>query len=91
NLHVNLLIDPSVPEQLAAAEKALDELFRLTLELNGTLSGEHGIGRVKKNDVAREIDPVALGLMHAIKRQFDPNHILNPSTTLPEGSALLKN
>ncbi|MDH3354764.1 MAG: FAD-binding protein, partial [Chromatiales bacterium] len=48
NLHVNLLIDPSVPEQLAAAEKALDELFRLTLELNGTLSGEHGVGRVKK-------------------------------------------
>jgi len=83
NLHVNLLIDPNDPEQLVAAEKALDEIFRLTLELKGTLSGEHGVGRVKRGDVAREIDPVALRLMYAIKGQFDPHNILNPSTTLP--------
>ncbi|MCW8887519.1 MAG: FAD-binding protein, partial [Gammaproteobacteria bacterium] len=83
NLHVNLLIDPNDPDQMVAAEKALDEIFRLTLELNGTLSGEHGVGRVKREHVAREIDPVALRLMQAIKAQFDPKHILNPSTTLP--------
>ena len=86
NLHVNLLIDPNNPDQLIAAEKALDELFRLTLDLNGTLSGEHGVGRVKRHDVAREIDPVALRLMHSIKEQFDPHKILNPSTTLPQQS-----
>jgi D-lactate dehydrogenase len=84
NLHVNLLINPDDPEQLVAAHQALDALFKLTLQLNGTLSGEHGVGRVKRDDVAREIDPVALRLMHAIKAQFDPNHILNPSTTLPQ-------
>ncbi len=78
NLHVNLLINPDDKRELAAAEKALDEIFGLTLELKGTLSGEHGVGRVKREHVAREIDAQSLRLMHAIKRQFDPNNILNP-------------
>ncbi len=84
NLHVNLLINPDDERELAAAAAALDEIFRLTLELRGTLSGEHGVGRVKREHVALEIDGSALRLMHAIKRQFDPNNILNRSTTLPE-------
>lgn len=83
NLHVNLLINPDDKRELAAAETALDEIFHLTLELHGTLSGEHGVGRVKREHVAREIDRNALQLMHAIKAQFDPNNILNPATTLP--------
>lgn len=83
NLHVNLLINPDDQHELAAAETALDEIFHLTLKLNGTLSGEHGVGRVKRDHVAREIDQNALRLMHAIKAQFDPNNILNPAATLP--------
>ena len=84
NLHVNLLINPDDARELAAADSALDEIFAMTLELKGTLSGEHGVGRVKREHVAREIDPSSLRLMHAIKRQFDPNNILNPQTTLPQ-------
>ncbi len=84
NLHVNLLIDPHDAAQLATAEIVLEELFNLTLKLNGTLSGEHGIGAVKREFVRREIEPEALALMHALKRQFDPAGILNPAKALPD-------
>jgi len=66
-----------------SATRALDAVFDLVLELGGTLSGEHGIGLVKRAFVAREIDAPTLQLMHAIKQQFDPAAILNPDKTLP--------
>ena len=78
NIHVNLLVNPDDPAELAAAERCLDGVFTLVLALGGTLSGEHGIGLVKRPYVARELDPVALGLMAGIKREFDPDNILNP-------------
>ncbi|WP_018879990.1 FAD-binding oxidoreductase [Thioalkalivibrio sp. ALE9] len=78
NIHVNLLVNPDDPQELAAAERCLDGVFTLVLALGGTLSGEHGIGLVKRPYVARELDPVALGLMAGIKREFDPDNILNP-------------
>ncbi len=83
NIHVNLLIDPDDPQQARAAEACLDEVFDLVLNLGGTLSGEHGIGLVKRAFVSREIDDSTLRLMHAIRKQFDPNGILNPDKTLP--------
>jgi D-lactate dehydrogenase len=83
NIHVNLLIDPDDPVQMQNAEKCLDEVFSLVLKLNGTLSGEHGIGLEKRDFVAREIDPVTLELMRRIKAQFDPHNILNPDKKLP--------
>lgn len=84
NIHVNLLVDPDNPEEMTNAEPCLDEVFRLVLELNGTLSGEHGIGMVKRRFVDREIGRDALGLMQQIKKQFDPNGLLNPGKALPE-------
>jgi D-lactate dehydrogenase len=59
-------------------------MFDLVLRLNGTISGEHGVGLLKRGFVARELDPVALRLMLDIKRQFDPDGILNPGKMLPE-------
>ncbi|HKJ77172.1 MAG TPA: FAD-linked oxidase C-terminal domain-containing protein, partial [Gammaproteobacteria bacterium] len=50
----------------------------------GTLSGEHGIGSVKRAFVARELGSVALDLMHGIKDRFDPAGILNPGKKLPD-------
>jgi len=84
NIHVNLLTNPDDPGETARAEACLSDVFSLVLELQGTLSGEHGVGIVKRDYIARELDPVALQLMHQIKRQFDPNNILNPGKTLPE-------
>jgi D-lactate dehydrogenase len=59
-------------------------LFDLVLRLEGTLSGEHGIGMVKRPYVARELDPVALELMQQLKRQFDPLGLLNPGKAIPD-------
>lgn len=83
NIHVNLLVDPDDPAEMARAEICLAELFDLVLGLDGTLSGEHGIGVVKREFVARELDPVALKLMQQIKQQFDPHNLLNPGKALP--------
>lgn len=84
NIHVNLLVDPDDPARTKAADACLDGVFDLVLRLEGTLSGEHGIGLVKKEYVGRELDPVALRLMHGIKAQFDPRGILNPGKLFPE-------
>ncbi|HEC28139.1 MAG TPA: FAD-binding protein [Gammaproteobacteria bacterium] len=84
NIHVNLLIDPDKDDQLQEAEICLGHVFDLVLSLDGTLSGEHGVGLEKRNFIDREIDPVTLGLMKKIKQQFDPKNILNPGKTLPE-------
>jgi D-lactate dehydrogenase len=78
NLHVNLLIDPARPGEREKAERCLSEVFDRVLRLRGTLSGEHGVGLAKRDYVALELSPYTLALFSAIKRQFDPNGILNP-------------
>lgn len=88
NLHVNLLYDPSIPGQKQRTEACLEDVFAAVLDMEGTISGEHGIGLVKRNWVGRELDQTSLNLMHAIKRQFDPDGILNPGKTLPDVDTL---
>lgn len=83
NIHVNLLVDPDDPRQSAAAAPCLDAVFDLVLALDGSLSGEHGVGLVKRDFVDRELDRTSLQLMAAIKRQFDPDNILNPGIGFP--------
>ncbi len=83
NIHVNLLVNPDDPAEMQRADACLAEVFALVLELEGTLSGEHGIGMVKRDFVQLEIDPVTLELMQKIKQQFDPEGILNPGKKLP--------
>ncbi len=83
NIHVNLLVDPDDSAQMARADACLDAVFTRVLELGGTLSGEHGVGLVKRDFVAREIDPASLALMQQIRHLFDPHGILNPGKTLP--------
>lgn len=83
NIHVNLLYDSQDPAQSARALPCLDAVFDLVLSLRGTLSGEHGIGRAKREYINREIDPATLDLMRRIKTEFDPDHILNPDAIFP--------
>jgi D-lactate dehydrogenase len=83
NIHVNLLTNPDDSTEMERARKCLERVFDLVLSLNGSLSGEHGIGLEKRDFVDREIDPVTLDLMRRIKAQFDPHGILNPQKMLP--------
>lgn len=83
NIHVNLLYDPADAAETRRAHHALAAVFEAVLALGGTLSGEHGVGLSKRDFVARELDPTAVALMHALKRQFDPDNILNPGKSLP--------
>jgi D-lactate dehydrogenase len=83
NLHVNLMYDPADPAQSERAQTAMAEVFALTLSLEGTLSGEHGIGLAKRDFMPQAIDAPTLALMRAVKRSFDPDGILNPGKLLP--------
>ncbi|MFP4667918.1 MAG: FAD-binding oxidoreductase [Desulfobacterales bacterium] len=78
NIHFNIMYDSSRPEQQVAARQAVDEIFAYTLELGGTISGEHGVGISKAPYMGREISPDVLALMKRIKTAFDPAGILNP-------------
>ena len=83
NIHVNLLVNPEDSSEMARAERCLDEVFDLVIRLNGTLSGEHGIGSEKRAYISKEVDVTTLALMKSIKRVFDPNNILNPGKMFP--------
>jgi FAD/FMN-containing dehydrogenase len=86
NLHYNLF-----PAEGAPASNYRDmradlqaEVHRLTHELGGSVSAEHGVGRLKVADIARFGDPVKLQLMRQIKDTLDPDGILNPGAVLPQ-------
>ena len=78
NLHPQILYDGYDKEQVKKTESASAELFQLTIDLDGTLTGEHGIGLSKAPYMTLEHDPVAMDVMRNIKKMFDPNNILNP-------------
>jgi glycolate oxidase len=83
NIHFNIMLDKRNRDELKKAEAAIDALFEYTLELGGTISGEHGIGITKAPYIAKEIGALELTLMKKIKKVFDPNGILNPGKIFP--------
>ena len=78
NLHPQILYDGYDPEQVRRMEEASADLFKLAIDLDGTLTGEHGIGLAKAPYMTLEHDQVAMDVMRHIKKMFDPNNILNP-------------
>ncbi len=83
NIHVNLLVNPDNTDEMKRAYECLDEVFSLVLSLQGTLSGEHGVGMAKRPFVPREIDATTIKLMKSLKLTFDPSNILNPGKLFP--------
>lgn len=83
--------NPELPiEQWAVTEhQVLTELYTITRELGGTISGEHGIGCKRREFVHLVMSEVEIDLQRRIKAAFDPNNILNPGKIFPE-AALLK-
>jgi len=82
NLHATFLVEPGDAEALARAESATEELFALAIALGGSVSGEHGLGWVKRGQLARQWEPAALDLHDGVKALFDPRGILNPGKKL---------
>lgn len=78
NIHTNLMINKDNPDEVERAHQAVREIFQATLELGGTISGEHGIGITKASFLEMDIGTENLKLMERLKSLLDPNHILNP-------------
>jgi glycolate oxidase len=87
NIHVNVMIDRRRPGEEERAHAAVKEIFEATLELGGTLSGEHGIGITKAPYISLELGDLGLEVMKRIKKAFDPNNIMNPGKIFPERQA----
>ena len=78
NVHPQIALNLEDKQEYANYIAAKDEMYKLTIKLGGTLSGEHGIGSEKKKYIPMAVDKVALEYMRKIKTVFDPKNILNP-------------
>jgi FAD/FMN-containing dehydrogenase len=87
NIHVNLLVDTTQPGWEARVATVLQEVSAGTVALGGTLSGEHGDGRLRAGALESVFGPELTTLFRDIKAAFDPSGILNPGIKLPGGGA----
>ncbi len=78
NIHVNVMIDKSDPEQEVIGEKVLDALFEQVLKWNGAITGEHGVGLAKMPWINQALSPESMALHQTLKSALDPRNILNP-------------
>jgi glycolate oxidase len=83
NIHVNIMVRRDAPAELARARVAERQLFERVVALEGSISGEHGIGFAKAKYLPIELSDAEIALMKRIKRAFDPNGILNPGKIFP--------
>jgi glycolate oxidase len=84
NIHVNVMTDRENKEEYSRALSSIKEIFETTLNLGGTISGEHGVGISKKQYVGMELPDTNIELMKSIKKAFDPRGILNPGKMFPD-------
>jgi len=82
NLHLNITAE-GTPEP-GRIEEGISAVLERVLAMEGTISGEHGIGLLKKPYIGMEISPASLRLQRGIKRLFDPRGILNPGKIFPD-------
>ena len=78
NLHPTFLTDERDEEEMARVHQALDAIVARTLELNGTITGEHGVGLAKKHWLRDQVGDASLLLMKQLKASLDPHNLLNP-------------
>jgi len=80
NMHPTIVYDPGSESEFERAHQAFDDILAVGLRLGGTVTGEHGVGKIKRDWLAREIGPVALGVHRSIKSALDPNNLFNPGS-----------
>jgi glycolate oxidase len=78
NLHPNIVFDRTDPSSVDRGRRVFGDIMALGLALGGTTTGEHGIGSLKRDWLAREVGPVGLRVHRSIKAALDPGNILNP-------------
>ncbi|MGI8888441.1 MAG: FAD-binding oxidoreductase [Nocardioidaceae bacterium] len=78
NFHPTVVFDGHDPDQVVRAQHAFDEIMRISLDLGGTITGEHGVGLLKRELLERELGQVSLGVHRDLKKALDPHRILNP-------------
>jgi glycolate oxidase len=83
NIHVNVLFDRQIPGERQAVNPAVEDIFTVVRQLNGTLSGEHGIGLTKAPYLGMELSEAAIALQRRLKQAFDPHNIMNPGKIFP--------
>ncbi|MEQ9062025.1 MAG: FAD-linked oxidase C-terminal domain-containing protein [Gammaproteobacteria bacterium] len=83
NLHPLIAFDANSDDELARAERLGSEILRLCVEVGGTVTGEHGVGVEKLNEMCLQFAPAELEQFHALKAAFDPRGLLNPGKAVP--------
>lgn len=83
NLHPLILYDANRPGELELAERVGGEILTLCVEVGGTITGEHGVGIEKIDQMCVQFEPLELSQFHAIKAAFDPHGLLNPGKAVP--------
>jgi FAD/FMN-containing dehydrogenases len=78
NVHANFMINGLDPDEVARAEKAVEEVFDLALSYRGSITGEHGVGITKAEFMRKQFSPREMELMKKIKRAWDPENLINP-------------
>jgi FAD/FMN-containing dehydrogenase len=83
NIHVNIMVDPADADEVRRAHEAEQLLFEGVVAMEGSISGEHGIGFAKAPFISIELAPEAIALMKRVKAAFDPHGLLNPGKIFP--------
>jgi glycolate oxidase len=80
NMHPTIVYDPTSESEFARAHQAFDDILAVGLSLGGTVTGEHGIGKIKRDWLEREIGPIGMRVHRTIKAALDPNNLFNPGS-----------
>ncbi len=88
NLHPNIIFDLRRPGELEQVERAAAAIFRAALELGGTLTGEHGVGTLKREFLTEALGPDGVEVMRRLKAALDPRGLFNPHKMFPEADGV---
>jgi len=83
NMHPLILFDANVPGELERAEAIGGKILELCVKVGGSITGEHGVGREKINQMCAQFNSDEITLFHAVKAAFDPSGLLNPGKNIP--------